>query len=359
MLLMFLATPRAVSPDRIVLAAGGGDRESGPATVCRLKLPFACGMDRNGTLFVAEMAGRVLAIDRGGDIRRIAGAEAEGDSGDGGPALDARVRSPHHLLVLPNGDLLVADTMNHRIRRIDARTGTIEPFAGTGDAGFSGDGGPAIRARFGSIYCLALDSARSALFVDDLDNRRIRRIDMKTGVVTTVAGNGARGVPTEGAEATAAPLQDPRAITWDPSGRLYILERDGNALRVVDERGKIHTVVGTGHPGPASDGDAAASTLRGPKHLAVEPNGNVLIADTDNHVIRRYIVGSRRVVTVAGTGTPGQGAAGEPALEAALNLPHGVYVDRGGTIYICDSGNGRVIRIEKGRAGRTSGKTGQ
>ena len=145
--------------------------------------------------------------------------------------------------------IFVADTWNNRVRKIDARSGLITNFAGTGRKGFSGDGGPAAQAEFGGIYCLALDETNQTLALADLDNRRIRQIDLKTGIVSTVAGNGKKGVPADGADARSAPLVDPRAVALDGRGNLYILERSGHALRVVDRSGKIRTLAGTGQPG--------------------------------------------------------------------------------------------------------------
>ena len=340
-----MAMARAAGADRIELIAGGGEKAEGKATECRLDRPFASDRDRSGTLYIAEESSRVLAVDRAGRLRLVAGSGEPGDSGDNGPAKEARVNAPHHLLVLPSGDVLIADTMNHRVRRIDPKSGKIFAFAGTGAAGYSGDGGPALEARFGAVYCLALDRKRGLLYIDDLDNKRIRQIDLKTGIVSTAAGNGQRGVPTDGALAADGPLLDPRAIAVDASGNLYILERSGNTLRRVDPQGRIRTVAGTGKAGPAEDGDALTATLRGPKHLAADRDNNVLIADTDNNVIRKYIVREQRIVRVAGTGAKGAGGEGGPPKDAGLNQPHGVYLDGSGTLYICDSLNNRVLRI--------------
>ena len=274
--------------------------------------------------------------------------DGDGDSGDDGMANQAQLHAPHNLLVLANGDVLVADTLNHRIRKIDAKTGKISTFAGTGEAGFSGDGGPALQARFGGVYCLALDRRANVLYVDDLDNRRIRKIKMKTGIVSTAAGNGMRGTPRDGDMATNAPLQDPRAVAVNSKGNLYILERSGNALRQVDNRGRIKTVAGTGKSGGVEDGPALSATLRGPKHLTVDHDDNVLIADSDNHAIRKLIVREGQFVTVAGTGEMGEDEIGGAPTAARLNQPHGVYVDSGGMIYICDSLNNRVVRNSSG-----------
>jgi len=350
-LLMMIVMTGIAAPvaraEHVTLIAGGGAAEEGRATECKLVEPFACGLDRAGTLYIAEMSGRILAVDRAGNLRRVAGKLGSGDSGDGGPAAAAELNAPHNLLVLPSGDVLIADTMNHRVRKIVASSGKIVPVAGTGRAGYAGDGGPALNADFGAIYCLALDERHNLLYLDDLDNRRIRRIDLRSGTVSTVAGNGIRGTPHDGALAAQSPLQDPRAITVDSKGNLYILERGGNSLRVVDRLGTIKTIVGTGKPGPPGDGNGLSATLRGPKHLTVDRDDNVLIADTDNHVIRKYIVRDGKIVTIAGTGATGSGGLGSPPAELQLNQPHGVYVDRSGTIFICDSLNHRVLRIDR------------
>src|SRR5262249_54250955 len=147
----------------------------------------------------------------------------------------------------------------------------------------------AAKAKFGGVYCVALDPKGEQMYLADLDNLRIRAIDMKTGTVRTVAGNGKKGVPEDGAEATKAPLVDPRAVAVDGKGNVYILERSGHALRVVDSSGKIRTVAGTGKQGATGDGgDALKATFNGPKHLCIDKDGGVLIADTENHLIRKY-----------------------------------------------------------------------
>jgi sugar lactone lactonase YvrE len=186
------------------------------------------------------------------------------------------------------------------------------------------------------------------MYLADLDNRRVRAIDMKTGTVRTVAGNGEKGVPPDGADAVKAPLVDPRAVAADGAGNVYILERSGNALRVVDAKGHISTVAGTGKVGASGDGgDAIKATFNGPKHLCIDGEGNVIIADTENHLIRKYLPKEGKVVRVAGGGKKGTEGLGGPPEKAALSLPHGVTVGKDGTLYISDSGNNRVLRIER------------
>jgi DNA-binding beta-propeller fold protein YncE len=336
--------------DKVVLVAGGGDGADGtPATRARLREPFGVAFGRDGILYLVELSGqRACKVDAKGILTTVAGTGEKGDSGDGGPARKAQFNGMHSLAVAANGDIYLADTWNNRVRKIDARTGTVSAFAGTGEKGYAGDGGPAVKAKFGGIYCVALDPRGEQMYLADLDNRRVRAVDLKTGIVRTVAGNGRRGVPEDGAEARSAPLVDPRAVAADAEGNVYILERGGHALRVVARDGKVRTVAGTGEKGPGGDGgDARKATLNGPKHLCLDREGNVLIADTENHVIRKYLPRQGKIVRVAGTGRKGAGGVGGPPLEAELSQPHGVYLHSSGDLHIADSGNHRVLKIAR------------
>jgi sugar lactone lactonase YvrE len=353
--LPLLFTPRAradsVSPDdpeyssgRLTLVAGGPGASTYQAQIVS---PFGVAFDGEKTLFFVEMTGRrVRKIGRDSLATTVAGTGQEGSSGDQGPAVRAELNGPHSLAVTRNGDIFVADTWNNRIRKVDAKTGSITNFAGTGKKAFSGDGGPATQAEFGGVYCLALDEANQTLALADLDNRKIRQIDLKTVVVSTVAGNGNRGVPADGDDARRAPLVDPRAVAFDGRGNVYILERSGHALRVVDRSGKIRTLAGTGQPGDSGDGgDARRARLNGPKHLCVSPRGSVFIADTENHRIRVYDPESGTIATIAGTGRKGTAGLGGPARDAELSQPHGVTVGPDGFLYIADSSNNRIVKL--------------
>lgn len=337
-----------VGAGRIELVAGGGTGgEGSPAREAKITSPFGVSFDGNGTLYFVEMVGnRVGKIGPDGRVFTVAGTGRKGDGGDGGPAVKAEFNGPHSLVADANGDVFITDTWNNRVRKIDHASGQITTVAGTGQKGFSGDGGPAARATFGGIYCLALDEANQTLDLADLDNRRVRRIDLRTGIVTTVAGNGKKGVPTDGADARSAPLVDPRAVAIDGRGNLFILERSGHALRVVDRSGKIRTVAGTGKQGDSGDGgDARHARLNGPKHLCVDRDGNVLIADTENHRIRVYRPGDGTIQAVAGTGHKGTRGLGGPPRDAELSQPHGVTVGPKDVLYISDSSNNRILRI--------------
>jgi DNA-binding beta-propeller fold protein YncE len=337
----------AASPLRAVLVVGAAGKNA-ELVGGALSMPFAVDADSAGNLFIAELTGhKVRKFDVQGRLSDYAGTGAKGAAGDGGPARAAQFNGMHHLALAPNGDLFVADTWNNRVRKIDAHTGRITTVAGTGEKGFAGDGGPAVQAQCGGIYCAALDVPRNRLLLADLDNRRIRVVTLADGRIATLAGNGQKGVPADGSLAADSPLVDPRAVTCDASGNVYILERSGHAVRAVDPQGRIRTVAGTGRKGPpADDRPALSATMNGPKHLCVDRAGDVIIADAENHVIVKLLVRQQRLVRVAGTGQKGSDGVGGPALAVQLNRPHGVFVDAHNTLYIVDSDNDRLLRLE-------------
>jgi DNA-binding beta-propeller fold protein YncE len=336
--------------DRLVLVAGGGaDKDNVPATKAKLIAPFGVEFDKRGDMYIVELTGeRLLRVDPKGTLTIAGGTGKKGSSGDDGPATQASFNGMHSLAIAPSGLVYLADTLNNRVRKFDPATGVISAFAGAGKKGYSGDGGPALAAEFNGIYSVAFDAAGAKLYLDDLENRRVRVIDMKTGVVNLVAGNGKKGVPADGTDAKSAPLVDPRAATVDRKGNVYILERSGHALRVVDPQGKIRTVAGTGKAGGSlGDGEPLKAQLNGPKHLCVDLEDNVLIADSANHRVLKYSPKENRITLVAGTGKKGDSGSGGNALETPMNEPHGVYVHPSGTLYIVDSMNNRVFRLEK------------
>lgn len=329
---LLLAALPAAAADKLTLFASG------------MSEPF--GMDfLDGRVVLTEFGGhRVVQLDGAGKVTVLAGSGTKGFAD--GVGEKAQFNAPHNLAVAPDGAIYIADTLNHRVRKLDPKTRTVTTIAG-GEKGFAGDGGPAKDARFDQAYHVALEPGGKGLFVCDLGNRRIRRIDLEAGTILTAAGNGKKGVPEDGAEANKAPLVDPRAVAADKDGRLWILERGGNCLRVVED-GKIRTVVGTGEKGFAGDGGLASKAkLDGPKFLWIDPAGDVLIADTENHCIRKYVRKDGTISRVAGTGKKGAGEPGGTGPEVALSRPHGVAVGLDGALYVADSDNGRVLRAGK------------
>lgn len=331
-----------VRAEKIVLVAGGAKDAVGlPATEAKLKEPFGVDFDRAGNLFIIEMAmgNRLLKVDAKGVLTHIGGTGKAGFSGDGGPALAAEFNGPHNLAVLPDGNVLIGDTWAGRVRKVDVKAGTVTSLAGYTV--------PAERARGSGPYCITLDFTGTKLYIADLT--RIHELDVSTGKSRVVAGNGKKGRPEDGAVATEAPLSDPRAVAPDRRGNLYILERGGNALRVVTPDGKIRTVVNaSGKKGGAGDGGPALeATMNGPKHLCVDLDDNVIIADAESHLIRKFTPKDGKISRVAGTGRQGKGALGGSPLECELARPHGVTVHRDGTLYITDSYNHRILKIVK------------
>ncbi|MBC8001317.1 MAG: hypothetical protein H7X97_01900, partial [Opitutaceae bacterium] len=326
--------------DKVMLVAGGGDKPgNAPATEVQLVMPFGVSFDQKGILYFVEMTGgeRVRRINKKGILTTIAGTGGKGYFGNGGPARMAQFNGIHGLVVAPNGDIYLADTWNNCVRKIDGKTSSISTVAGTGKKGFGGDGGPATNALFGGIYSVAFDSKGENLYLADLDNRRVRTVNLKSGLVRTVAGNGEKGAPVEGADAVQSPLVDPRAVAVDSRGVIFILERNANVLRAVGLNGRIRTVAGTGQKGlSGDDGDALRATLNGPKHLCFDAEENVIIADTENHVIRKYLPRTGKIVRVAGSGKKGADGVGGLPLLLELNQPHGIYWHSSGELYIAD-----------------------
>ncbi|HEX4613199.1 MAG TPA: hypothetical protein VH092_33745 [Urbifossiella sp.] len=347
-LLVVLLLAPAARADKFVLVAGGDGPDGVLAAGAKVVQPFGVDFASDGTIYVVEMAKgeRLRAVTPDGKLVTFAGMLGEkGHGGDGGPGAKATFNGMHSLAVGPDGKVYLADTWNNCVRTYDPKTGTVAAFAGTGEKGFGGDGGPAVKAKFGGCFCVTFDPAGTACFITDLDNRRIRKVDLKTGVVTTVAGNGQRGVPKDGEPAVSQPLVDPRAHAVDAAGNLYILERGGHALRVVSPDGRIRTVAGTGSAGMGV-GPALAAAMNGPKHLGIDRDGTVLIADTENHRVVRYVPAKGELVSVAGTGRRGTAGVGGDPRAAELNQPHGVIAHpKTGDIYISDASNGRVLKI--------------
>ncbi|MBO0798882.1 MAG: hypothetical protein J2P31_08655 [Blastocatellia bacterium] len=326
---LFFRTRSAV---KIECVAGCGMGPlGGPAREAKLLEPFGVAFDPQGNWYICEHLGnRITKVDTKGIITLFTG---KGQS-DAQEAV-LQFNEPHAVVVGKNLQMYIADTMNHRVVKFDMNTRKSDVIAGTGQPGFSGDGGPAVNATFNQLY--AIDLRGGKLFITDLRNRRVRLLNLKTGIVVTKAGNGEKGVPEDGAQAARSPLVDPRAAAVDSKGNLYVLERGGNALRVIDKNEKIRTVI---HPGSLTDKD-----LNGPKHLCFDRHDNVIIADTENHLIRKYSPRDGKTVVIAGTGEKGDRLVADDPLQTQLNRPHGVFVHQSGELYISDSDNHRILKI--------------
>jgi DNA-binding beta-propeller fold protein YncE len=346
LIVLFLSVCCSVEAANVECVAGCGDGPPNTARQLKLVEPFAVAFDSGGNWYICEHKGeRIIVVNSSGTAKVFAGTGKEGYSGDGGPAIEASFFDPH-AIVIQGLNLWIADTRNHCIRQISLNTRRIRTVAGTGEAGFSGDDGPPAQARFDGTFAIASDKSGRRLYVADLNNRRIRMIDFEGAVITTVAGNGQTGVPPDGAAAVTSPLVDPRAAAVDSKDNLYILERGGNALRVVNKKGQIRTLIAPAGSGVSSSSKSAIEPdLNGPKHLCVNRRDQVIIADAENHLIRRYDPKTGKTVTLAGSGEQGPRIVADDPLKTQLNRPHGVSVHPSGDLYICDSYNHRVLRM--------------
>src|SRR5262245_36101186 len=337
--LSVVSMPQPQPALKIECVAGCGCSLDGTAKGARLVEPFGVAFDRQGNWYICEYKGqRVTKVDTKGSATLFAGRDNQNPEGSARGRLD--FNDPHGLVISKDQKMFVADTLNHRAVEIEMKTGRAAAVAGQGRAGYSGDGGPAVEAMFNQFYAVDINRGGDKLYITDLGNRRVRLLDLKSGVVTTIAGNGQSGVPPDGADAAQSPLVDPRAAAVDSKGNVYILERRGNALRVVDKAGKIRTVIA-----PETMAGARAPGLNGPKHLCVDLQDNVIIADTENHLILKYEPKSGAVEVIAGSGEKGDRLVTGDPLKTQLNRPHGVFVHPSGALYISDSDNNRVLKL--------------
>jgi streptogramin lyase len=331
----------------IATVAGTGVRgfsgDGGPATAAEINDPFGVVRGPDGALWFCEYNGqRIRRIARDGTITTVAGNGTAGYAGDGGPALQASLHRPHELRFDAAGHCYIADMMNHAIRRIDAKTGVITTLAGGGTKGYGGDGGPAAEATLSSPHSLQFGPDGN-LYICDIGNHVIRRVDMRTGIITTFAGTGKPGPTPDGAPLEGTPLRGPRSIDFDREGNLWLVTREGNQVFRFDLRaGRIHHVAGTGKAGfTGNGGPAREATLSGPKGIAIDREGNAWLADTESHTVRMIDARAGRIELMAGTGVKGNGGDGDP-LQCALARLHGIFVDADGAVYLGDSEAHRI-----------------
>jgi DNA-binding beta-propeller fold protein YncE len=336
----------------IATAVGTGEKgfagDGGPAEAALLNGPFDVAFDSAGNLFFSDTFNhRIRRVDAGsGAITTVAGNGEAGYAGDGGPAVRALLNEPYGLAIDRAANIFVADRLNRRIRRIDAANGSITTLAGTGEAAYSGDGGPAARAGLGEPNGLALDTDQRHLYIADVADHRVRIVDLSSGTIATFAGTGQPEHGGDDGPAAAARIFGARAVKLGPDGTVYILERQGSSLRAVDAAtGIIATIAGTTGRGYSGDGGPAlAAVFDAPKEMAIDRDGSLLIVDTENHAIRRIDHSTGVVTTIAG-GRKGGGGDGGPAAEAGLDRPHGAVVGPDGAVYIGDTNNHRIRKM--------------
>lgn len=317
----------AVRPEKRTAAGDGDD-------------PFTEGAGTAGTSFAQQ-------TDLSGTVRYVVSGAgpAKRFEGDGGPAVQALLNFPTAIAVDADGHLYIADTMNHRIRRVEAGTGRISTIAGVGQPRFSGDGGPSVKAGLNEPAALVVLGTR--LYIADQSNNRVRMIELTTETMTTVAGTGTAAYNGDGIPAVEASLAGPSGLAVGGDGTLYIADTFNGRIRAVDPlTGAISTVVGDGgeyrYQGPMEE---SSGSLSRPSGIAVDGDGNLVITDSDNHLVRRWERATGRVERVAGIGEAKSGGDGEPALETGLSYPFGIVVDRRGFFLVADTFNHRIREI--------------
>ncbi len=336
----------------IATVAGNGtfgySGDSGPATSAELSQPAGVAVDSSGNIYIADQYNyriRKVTVSTG-IITTVAGNGTAGFGGDGGSATSAELNRPFGVAVDSSGNLYIADTLNYRDRKVTVSTGIITTVAGNGAQGYSGDAGPATNAELAMHLGVALDSSGN-LYIADTGNNRIRKVTVATGVITTVAGNGTQGYSGDGGPATNAELKQPLGTALDSDGNLYIADTLNDRIRKVTvATGIITTVAGNGTQGYSGDGGPATNAgLAQPSRVAVDSSGNLYIADWQNNRIRKVTVATGIITTVAGNSTQGYSGDSGPATNAELAQPSGIALDSGGNIYIADQYNNRIRMV--------------
>jgi streptogramin lyase len=316
--------------------------------------PYGMVIGPDGALYFCDLGNqRIRKMDLATRrVTTIAGNGQRGYSGDGGPAIEASISAPHELVFDRRGDLYFVERDSHVVRKVDMKTGVISTVAGTGVAGFGGDGGPGSKAQLRQPHSIILDR-EGTMLICDIGNHRIRRLRLDTGILDTYAGTGEAGPTPDGAPVRGTPLNGPRTLVQAPNGDIFLALREGNAIYRIDAKTQtLHHLAGTGKNGYTGDGGSAkeamfgggatgrAAALAGPKGLAYTPDGRLYIVDTESQAIRMIDTRTGRITTVLGTGVLGDGPEPDP-LQCKLNRPHGVLY-AGGVIYVSDSEAHRI-----------------
>ncbi|HJT36217.1 MAG TPA: prolyl oligopeptidase family serine peptidase [Pirellulales bacterium] len=351
-LLSMIAPARAGDAIETIAGTGqpGDNGREGAATEINIDQPFGVEIGPDGALYICEVGQhRVRRLDLAkGHLATVAGSGQKGYAGDGGPATEAELNEPYEVRFDSRGNLHFVEMRNHVVRRIDAQTGRILTVAGTGKAGFGGDDGPAAAAQLRDPHSIAFDRD-DRLYIADIGNHRIRRVDPRTGQIETIAGNGEKQLPQDGGQAQGQPILGPRAL-YIVGDDVWIALREGNSIWRLDLRdGTIHHVAGTGKKGFSGDGGPAReATFDGPKGIAANRFGRIVVADTENQAIREIDFRSGQIRTLAGGGNASdERSFAERKATSSLDRPHGVCLGPDGSVYIGDTNHHRIHKVTR------------
>lgn len=319
--------------------APGSSGDGGPALIAELNQPAGVAVDRSGNVYIADNGNsRIRRVDSSGTITTLAGNGIFGYKGDGGPATNAQIGAAYGLAADASGNVYIADASHNVIRKVNT-AGIISTLAGNGTSGFSGDGGAATGAQLAGPDGVAVDKAGN-LYIADSGNMRIRKVSA-AGIITTVAGSGNCCNEGDGGPATSAQLSFPSGVAVDTAGNLYIADNGDNRIRMVNSASIISTIAGNGGPGYSGDGGSATQAeLNQPAGVAIDGSGNLYITDIANLRLRK-VSAAGIITTLAGGGTGDGGL----AVFGLLNTPWGIARDSAGNTYIADSGNNRVRKV--------------
>jgi len=324
--------------------ASGYSGDGGPATQAQLKVPAGLTFDSKGNLYIADRENhRVRKVDKKGIITTVAGSGTAGFSGDGGPAIQASLNLPSGLAVDSKGNLYISDRSNNRVRVVNSK-GIIKTIAGNGKDGYHGDNMPALKATLDKPFGLALDKNNN-LYIADRGNNRIRKVD-GSGLISTVAGDGGFYFIGDNGPAYRASIAGPTDVDVDDKGNIYIADRNNNRIRVVDKLGMIRTLMGTGQRDYNGDSELARETnLQLPFGVALDKNGDLLVIDRSHYRIRKVTLKGNKVTTLAGNGVKKFGGDGGPASGAKIQFPHGIDVDSKDNVIFADKAHFRIRKI--------------
>ena len=308
----------------------------------RARTAAICMVTVSAGLLMGEQPA-VAALDKNSTISTVAGTGLPGLSGDGGPATQAQLDRPRDADVGPDGSIYIADTFNHAIRRITP-DGTITTFAGTGVAGYGGDNGPATSAMLTWPHDVSVDQVTGKVYIADGLNVAIRVVDLSSGIITRLAGTGVAGFSGDGGPATQAMLNVPQRIAIGPRGGVYVADSLNNRIRKISVNGVINTIAGTGVAGFSGDGgDALLAQIKGPKGIVVNPYASVVyFSDSENNRVRQIDMRTGVITTIAGKARKGFTGDGGPSGVALLSNPRGLALDPWGRLLVADKGNSAI-----------------